>query len=94
MKSAKSIWGAIHGGSQNQLLVVPRKDLKGEDVAKRMAALPPGFAGADIANVCNEAGAAKSSWTVAWTVRYINVYSIYIYILYMVIYAHAIQIYV
>jgi len=26
-----------------------------EDVAKRMAALTPGFAGADIANVCNEA---------------------------------------
>ena len=25
-----------------------------EDVAKRMAALTPGFAGADIANVCNE----------------------------------------
>lgn len=31
------------------------KDLKMEDVAKRMAALTPGFAGADIANVCNEA---------------------------------------
>eukprot|EP00913_Durusdinium_trenchii_P013484 g12662.t1 len=30
-------------------------DLKMEDVAKRMAALTPGFAGADIANVCNEA---------------------------------------
>lgn len=29
--------------------------LKQEDVAKRMAALTPGFAGADIANVCNEA---------------------------------------
>lgn len=36
-------------------LSVVRKDLKMEDVAKRMAALTPGFAGADIANVCNEA---------------------------------------
>ena len=27
-----------------------------EEVAKRMAALTPGFAGADIANICNEAG--------------------------------------
>ncbi|CAE7775076.1 FTSH10 [Symbiodinium pilosum] len=30
-------------------------NLKQEDIAKRMAALTPGFAGADIANVCNEA---------------------------------------
>jgi hypothetical protein len=37
-------------------LVHPRTGLKQEDVAKRMAALTPGFAGADIANVCNEAG--------------------------------------
>jgi AFG3 family protein len=26
-----------------------------DDIAKRMAALTPGFAGADIANICNEA---------------------------------------
>jgi len=31
------------------------KDIRVDDVAKRMAALTPGFAGADIANVCNEA---------------------------------------
>jgi AFG3 family protein len=31
------------------------KDLPEDDVAQRMAALTPGFAGADIANVCNEA---------------------------------------
>jgi len=30
-------------------------DLKTDDVAKRMASLTPGFVGADIANVCNEA---------------------------------------
>merc|ERR1711970_1392915 len=30
-------------------------DLPVDDVAKRMAALTPGFAGADIANICNEA---------------------------------------
>ena len=34
-----------------------------EEVAKRMATLTPGFSGADIANVCNEAAliAARSS---------------------------------
>merc|ERR1719443_1858342 len=31
------------------------KDLAKESVAQRMAALTPGFAGADIANICNEA---------------------------------------
>lgn len=31
------------------------KDLPVEDVAKRMSALTPGFAGSDIANICNEA---------------------------------------
>lgn len=32
-----------------------KTDLDREDVSKRMAALTPGFTGADIANVCNEA---------------------------------------
>lgn len=32
-----------------------KKDIVVSDVAKRMAALTPGFAGADIANICNEA---------------------------------------
>jgi len=35
--------------------VTLHKDLKREEVAKRMASLTPGFAGADIANICNEA---------------------------------------
>jgi len=35
--------------------VMLAKHLKTEDVAKRMAALTPGFVGADIANICNEA---------------------------------------
>ena len=35
-------------------VAIPRGNLKQEDIAKRMAALTPGFAGADIANVCNE----------------------------------------
>jgi len=35
--------------------IVIAKNLSVDDVAGRMAALTPGFAGADIANVCNEA---------------------------------------
>merc|ERR1719401_941932 len=35
--------------------VTLRKELDTEQVARRMAALCPGFAGADIANICNEA---------------------------------------
>ena len=37
------------------MALAARPSLKMEDVAKRMAALTPGMAGADIANVCNEA---------------------------------------
>lgn len=42
-------------------------DLKVEDVAKRMSSLTPGFVGADIANICNEAAifaARRSAETV------------------------------
>jgi AFG3 family protein len=35
--------------------VILQKSLERADVAKRMAALSPGFVGADIANICNEA---------------------------------------
>ncbi|CAE7375156.1 FTSH10 [Symbiodinium natans] len=35
--------------------VTLHKQLSAEEVAKRMASLTPGFAGADIANICNEA---------------------------------------
>jgi len=33
-----------------------KTDLDKLDLARKMAALTPGFTGADIANVCNEAG--------------------------------------
>ena len=36
-----------------------KTDLDKGDLARRMAALTPGFTGADIANVCNEAGTEK-----------------------------------
>merc|ERR1711937_564915 len=35
--------------------ITMEKGLNTEGVAERMAALTPGFAGADIANICNEA---------------------------------------
>eukprot|EP00438_Fugacium_kawagutii_P023847 Skav230474 [mRNA] locus=scaffold4639:27826:32864:+ [translate_table: standard] len=50
---AEQCWVRV-GGFDRQI-AIDREGVKQEDVAKRMAALTPGFAGADIANVCNEA---------------------------------------
>jgi AFG3 family protein len=42
-----------------------KTDLDKLELARKMAALTPGFTGADIANVCNEAGAHSHNGFIA-----------------------------